>query len=701
LTTLFKVVKSYIWKNNIPLLTYFKRFKMSKQKPKKQVHASSTTKASYIQTSESKKDWLFLIPLVVTFLAFFPTFENDFVNWDDASNITENRWIQSLSLENLKGMFTNNILGNYNPLPILTFAIEKAIFGIGNLATVVHTNNLLLHLLCVYLVFRLSGEMGLKRWGAVFVALLFGIHPMRVESVAWATERKDVLFAAFYFAALLSYVKYLKSNSYSVLNKNMLICFGFFILSLFSKVQAVALPLSLLALDYYFRRPLKFNIILEKAHFFIGSLAIGLINITTLITVKSLEQASLNFSIFDRILMASHSFAVYIGKFVFPWQMIPVYTYPPKIPTYFYATALVFFISVVGAIWAHRKGWKTIVFGWLFFFFNFIFVSQIVSAGQGFLADRFTYIGYFGLFFLVISLSERIVIESYKYIKYAFAAYLALCFFMTWNQVKVWKNGETLWTHQIEQDPVATIGWQNRGTWLRDNQQSQKALSDFNTALTLNQKDAGLYNSRGKTLAEMGQFTPAIHDFTMAIHLKPNMLDALSNRGAAYGALNKIDSTLADLTAVLAIDSLDGNALLNRGMAYDVLGNVEASIKDFTKVIELEPLNTTAFLNRMQGYRKLNKLDLALSDCDSYLNLKKDNPDLWVDRALLKSRTGRCAEAIPDFNEAIALNGSNGAVFAERARCHFQTGNLPQAKADATKAMQFGGQQYVDPRWLK
>jgi protein O-mannosyl-transferase len=675
---------------------------MSKQKPTKQVNPSAATpKASTIDLKPDR-DWLFLLPLALTFFAFLPTFENGFVNWDDLSYITENRWIQALSFENIKGMFSNDVNANYNPLTIFTFAIEKALFGSDNLSTVIHADNLFLHLLCVFLVYRLSIAMGLQRWGAVFVALLFGIHPMRVESVAWATERKDVLFAAFYFAALLNYIKYIKSETYTFTNKYLLACLGFFILSLFSKVQAVSLPLSMLVLDYYFQRPLKLNVVLEKALFFLGSLAMGLANIYTLKAAKSLEIAdTVNFSFFERLIVACHSFTIYVAKCVFPWQMLPIYPYPPTIPVYFYATALLFIASVVGVLWAYRKGWVNIVFAWLFFFVNFIFVSQLVGAGQGFLADRFTYVGYFGFFFLAVKLSEKLTKKNKDYIKYGGIAYLLVCAFMTFNQVQVWKNGETLWTHQLEYIPQAVGGWQNRGVWFRDNKQPQQALSDFNTALKINQKDASLYNSRGKTLAEMGQYEAAVQDFSMALSLNPNLLDALGNRGAAYGALNKIDSLLIDLTAVLAIDSLNSDALLNRGMANDVLGKVDASIKDFTKVIELDPLSTYAFMNRMQGYRKLNQLDKAIEDCNSYLALKKDNADLWVDRALLKSRMGRCAEALPDFDQALTLNPSNGAVYAERAKCHFNTGNIPQGKADAQKAMQNGGQKFIDPKWLK
>ena len=680
---------------------------MSQLKPKKQVIQPNIPKSAGTQRSEKTatnttswldSTWIFLLPLIVTFLAFFPTFENGFVNWDDKENIIDNRWVQALTLENIKGIFTNDVIGNYNPLPILTFAIEKAIFGLDNLAVVIHTNNLLLHLLCVYLVFVLALEMGLKRSSAVLVALLFGIHPMRVESVAWATERKDVLFATFYFAALLNYVKYLKSANYTFLNKYLLISFGLFIMSLFSKVQAVSLPLSMLALDYYFRRPFKINLIVEKAHFFLGSLAMGLVNIYMLKNAQSLTGSVLNFSIFDRLIIAFHGFIVYVGKFIFPWQMVAIYPYPDKIPALFYATALLFIASVVGVWWAHRKGLVTVVFGWLFFFVNFIFVSQIVAAGQGFLADRFTYVAYFGFFFLIVGLSEGF--KNQNTVRLGFAAYLVLCFFMTYAQVQVWKDGEILWTHQIESEQTSVRGWQNRGIWRRDNGQLENALSDFNMALSM-QDDPTTFNSRGKALAEMGQFAPAVNDFTRAIKLKPDLLEAYANRGAAYGALNKMDSALIDFTTVLAKDSLQTNALLNRGMVYDVLGKIELSIQDFTKVIALDPLSKNAFLNRMQAYRKLNQFEKALADCDSYLNLKKDNPALWADRALIKRTMGKYAEALLDFNESIRLNPSNGAVYAERARCHFQMGNTALGRADAEKAMKLGGQQLVDPNWLK
>lgn len=130
-------------------------------------------------------------------LLFFPTFSNDFVNWDDGENIYDNADLVAFDWNSMPKIFTSNIMGGYNPLPIFTFAIERAFFGLN--PVVFHTNNLLLHLICVFLVFRIGLLMKLNQWHAAILALLFGIHPMRVESVAWATERKDVLFGAFLF----------------------------------------------------------------------------------------------------------------------------------------------------------------------------------------------------------------------------------------------------------------------------------------------------------------------------------------------------------------------------------------------------------------------------------------------------------------------------------------------------------------------
>ena len=141
-----------------------------------------------------------IFALLATAIVFIPSLMNDFVTWDDDVNILKNPNLQVFDWHSIKGIFTETVIGNYNPLAILSLAIEKAIFGLN--ATVIHINNLLLHLACVFFVYKISIQLKLSPIAAGVVAILFGIHPMRVESVAWVTERKDVLFGVFYFSAI-------------------------------------------------------------------------------------------------------------------------------------------------------------------------------------------------------------------------------------------------------------------------------------------------------------------------------------------------------------------------------------------------------------------------------------------------------------------------------------------------------------------
>ena len=696
---------------------------MAKQKPNKsstnpipsvsnaKKQPISQTKEA-VQTSSMLDGWLPIVAvLAITFIAFSQTFQSDFVNWDDDVNILDNKNLNGFSIQNIIKIFTSNIMGGYNPLPIFTFAIEKALVGKDSLSTIIHTDNLLLHLVNVFLVYRLVGLMGLSRWSALVVALLFGIHPMRVESVAWATERKDVLFGAFYFASLIQYAKYLKSDNYGFGNRHFLLAFVLFVFALFSKVQAVSLPLSMLAMDYYFKRPLNFKLLFEKAHFFLGSLAMGLATIILLKSEKTIDDTVLNYSFLEKIMVGFYTYMVYLGKCIYPWVMSPLYPFPKDITGVFYVTPLFFIVSAVGVWYAYRKGWTKLVFGWAFFIVNYIFVSQIVQAGQGYLADRFTYVPYFGFFVILAAFTEGALFKAtddseqatedsvdWK-MKLGVVAYAAILFFTTFNQVKIWKDGETLWTHTINFDSKIPTAYQNRALIYRDRKNYDKAIADLNMSLAV-KPSAASYNSRGKTYFDMNKTLEGLSDYNNAIRLDTTLVEAYANRGAAFGQLGKLDSAMLDLSKALSLDSIHVNALVNRGAALGVLGKKEEAIRDLSRVIELEPTHYNAMVNRSLTYREMGKFDLALADCDRYLAIKKDNPNVFIDRALLKKQLNRVQEAIPDFDEAIKLNSFNGAYYIERAQCYRLLGNRAQMQADVQTA-KARGVQNIDPLLLQ
>ena len=213
--------------------------------------------------------------LIVTFICFIPALSADFVNWDDDYNILKNENLKAFRWVDIQGIFTSHVIGNYNPLPIVMFAIEKAIFGLNPF--VFHLNNVVLHLACTAAVFLIFRRLKLDFLPVVVGALLFGIHPMRVESVAWITERKDVLFGIFSLLAILQYLKYHYSRH--KIKKYFYYALILSVFAMLSKIQAVAIPLSFLTIDYYMGRKLQLKLIIEKIPFFLLSLLIGLIGI--------------------------------------------------------------------------------------------------------------------------------------------------------------------------------------------------------------------------------------------------------------------------------------------------------------------------------------------------------------------------------------------------------------------------------------
>jgi protein O-mannosyl-transferase len=653
--------------------------------------------------------------LVLTVLAFSPTFQSEFVNWDDDLNIMKNKYLDGFTFANISHIFSTTVIGGYNPLSIFSFALEKAIVGEEHLSLAVHTNNLLLHLVNVFFVWRIVGAMGFNKWSAFGVALLFGIHPMRVESVAWATERKDVLFGAFYFAAIYQYIKYLKSDNYTLSNRHLLMAFGLFVLSLFSKIQAVSLPLSMLALDYYFKRPLTIKLLFEKAHFFLGSLAYGSLSVYLLKNAKTITDDNVLYSGFGRVIIGFHTYTVYLGKFILPWIMSPLYPYPDVLPVEYYLSSLLLVASIVGIVWAFRRGMTHLVFGWIFFFVNYIFVSQIVAAGQGFLADRFTYVAYFGFFVILAAYTEGVLFdhsdnklmgnlgktsllntsnEQSTAMKLGFMVYAIVCLFMTFQQTRVWNNGDTLWTKALEYDDRAATAWQNRGLYFREKKNFSKALEDLNAAIESSSKATQAYISRGKTYTDMGDAARALPDFSMAVQQKPTLAEAWANRGNAYGQLGKLDSALADINKALQIDSTLTSAYLGRGNVYGIQGRFEESIKDLTKAHELNPKDEDVLLNRSITYLDMKQIDKALLDADSYLLLKTDNPSMWFHRATLKTQLGKYTEALVDFNEAIKLNSLDGSFYHLRAKCQQKLGNLAAMRTDVQAARARGVQNF-------
>lgn len=633
-----------------------------KKSTKKTRPASRSTKKG-----ENPSHWLKLglVVLAITAACYLPTLGHDFVNWDDAVNITENPNLQhvgtgtpwSSSIADIFDLEKGAVIGNYNPLPILTFALEKSWNGGEWNPGLIHATNLILHLLTVFFVMQLLYAMGFGTWGVLTGGLLFGIHPMRVESVAWASERKDVLFAMFFFWALLYYVQWLKKGEKGIpRQRSYLIMILLALLSCLSKVQAVSLPLSMLALDYWFRRPMHFKLIWEKTPFWLLSLAFGLINIYTLQVQGSTDDSVLNFNFLDKLCIGAYSYCIYLYKLILPYPMSPLYSYSKTLPWTVYAAPVWFamlFFTIVRA-WKNEK--RVWVFGFLFFTVNILFVLQVFAAGQGFMADRFTYVAYFGLFAIIAyyfdTFSKK---ENSKGKIYAALGLITIVFGLwTIRQIRIWKDGETLWTHVINM---------------------KEANKEFSTLP---------YANRGKyRLQTSGNYQGALEDFTRAIELAPSKPEYLINSGKTYLKMatsaqdisqnrSLLEKAIRDYTDALSKQQITqgskSDALVGRGTAYGMAGMYEACIRDISEGVRLDPANKTAYANRSNAYLQTGQYEKALADYQAYLKIDPKDPKFWYECGMVQRSLNRNEAAIISLDNALQLNPKLGLAYLERAR---------------------------------
>lgn len=617
--------------------------------------------------------WPVVAAVMITFLCFTSALNNKFVNWDDDRNFYENPLVQHIDeknfWENTKTIFSTCVIGNYNPLPIWTFAIEKRIFGFEK-PYFWHLNNVLLHLICVFLAYRIALFLGIGWRGAFLTALLFGIHPMRVESVSWVTERKDVLFGAFYLAALLQYIKYKldqKSSRWIWMTL-------FFTLSLFSKIQAVSLPLSMMAVDYFMDKKWDIKSILNKIPFLLLSLAFGLYGIHTLKEFGSLAtvEDTTNFNFIQRLFVGAFSFTIYLIKLIFPFRMSPLYPYPNNFPWYFYPSMLIAPAVLYTLYVSYKKEYKTIFFGLAFFIVNIVFLLQILGAGQGYLADRFTYIAYLGFFIIAGYYLDNYLTENSDKINLVYSVggvYLFIFAFMTFQQNKIWENSATLWTHVLKYYKQTTLPYGNRANYYRDNKMYKEALADYNATIKMKDAQPQAYNSRARLY-----------------------FDIAKNRDTLLLALN-------DYNKAIQYDPKDGEFRVNRGATYARLGDIEKAIEDFNEGLKLKPDHAVGYLNRSIMHQNTGRIDLALQDIEQYLKLNPYNADLWYEKGRALRLLGKSQEAIEAYSEALKYKNNNtGLFYYERSRTYTELNKLNEAKADLQQAISFGFDK-IDPSY--
>jgi len=600
---------------------------MKKKVKKYKPQASPETKKQKTvpRVAHSNTNVAIFIILLLTFIAYIPSLRAGFVNWDDPDYVSNNPMIKDIS--NLQMILTRPIQGNYHPLTVLSLALNYSMSGFD--AWSYHLFNLLFHLFNCYLVFRLTMLLSRNNLIIAFTtSLLFGIHPMHVESVAWISERKDVLYGLFFLAGLISYTKFVDSGSKKQYGLTIL----FLVLSLLSKPAAVIFPVVLFCIDVLRSRNFNLKLLLEKIPFFILALAMGLLTFSAQKEKGALEAIQI-FDLSTRILMGFYGIMMYFIKLIIPVNLSPFYPFAPineVLPTPYYIAPL-FSIGLVALIFYSLKRNRVIAFGILFYLANLLLVAQFIPVGSAIIADRYSYLPYIGVFFIIGWLIDRYSNGNLSRSLYFNVPIALVMGILTFKQCGIWLNGGTLWDHAIKTQPSARA-YDNRGILYKEEKKYQQAIQSYNEALKINIADDEAYRLRAIVHFEMNQFDLALTDYRKALSIKPDNATALDNLGAIYGLRLQYDSALIYLNKALAMNPSYIPAYKNRALVNLELNRNEESIKDFKKYLEFSPNDPDVMNTIGTCYRNLRKYNEALAIIDQSIKIKPD-PRYYLNRA--------------------------------------------------------------------
>ncbi len=577
--------------------------------------------------------WLVAL-LGLTLLSFSSILDNDFVNWDDMRYIQENEVVHSFSAENLKKSFSGEVSDNYHPLTNLSQTLDWVLGG--GKAFPFHFTSLLFHLLNVVLVFLLIKRLGKAEWAALLVAAIFAVHPMHVESVAWAAERKDVLYAFFFLLSLLAYLRYVKESPNL---KYLALAFGFALLSFLSKPAAMPLPFVLLLLDYHQGRSLKeARVWLEKLPFLALAITFGLItvNIQAEDAIRSMDSIHW----VEQISFAAYGFVMYVYKFLIPFPLFHYYPYPSvdDIPFYFYLMPLIALLMVLASFWWGRKH-KDLILGFWFFAFMLSVTLQFVPIGSTIMADRYSYVPYIGLGIVLLWLIEQMGWAKEKKMavpRYVGIGVVLLWAALSWKQGNVWQDAESLWTNRIENGPrESAIPYSNRGEFYKRKGLNAKALRDFEKALSLNPNETGALRQRAKMQLDAGKTAEA----------------------------------LADYTRLLAIDDDDPNDWQNYAIILTKLKRSGEALDALENAVKKG--GNPAPLHMMKGNMAYlnNNFSEAAQAYQAYLAAESGQANLqvWNILAMAQLKAGQPAEALQTIEKAIGLAPQNGVFYQTKA----------------------------------
>jgi protein O-mannosyl-transferase len=645
---------------------------------------------------------------VIVWVAFGQALRHEFVGYDDQRYVVQNPWVTNgLTPGGIKWAFTHVHASNWHPLTTISHMLDCQLYGLQPWGH--HLTNILLHAAAAILLFlalrKLTGDL----WPSLLVATVFAVHPLRVESVAWVSERKDVLSGMFFMLTLWAYARYARGNGRPFWYLTVVV---FFALGLMCKPTLVTLPFVLLLLDYW---PLGRSqpsssrgdgitrnkwtwLVVEKLPLFVLSAASC---VATLLAQQDALDASLKPPLMERFGNALVSYVVYLGQMIWPARLAVLYPYPEgtlKVGQVILALLLLLSISATVFVW--RRKYPFLLTGWLWYLGMLVPMIGIVQVGSQVRADRYTYLPQIGLYILVAwGAMELFHLWRRSRVILAAAALLIITALITRShfQTSYWRDTETLWRHATATTSNNYIATTNLAQVLFESGRFDEAIAECQKALKIKPDLAAAHNNLGVALIRSKQggvaalrqksIDEAIGHYRAALQIKPDFIQARSNLGNALLQRGQVDEAITQFRKALEVDAEYAEAEFSLGKAFWQKREVNEAIAHYQKAVEISPDYAEARYSLGNAFVAEGKYNEAIANYEAAVRIRPDYFEAHYNLGCVLATVGNTSDALNELNEAVRINGNSPKAHCTLGSLLARMGHREEAAAHLTEAL--------------
>ena len=649
-------------------------------------------------SSRSRRHWLaWGIPVVIgllSALAFLPGLSGEFLDWDDRQNFLHNPHYRGLGASQLHWMLTTGLMGHWMPLTWLTLALDWTAWGMNPVGY--HLTSLLLHGVAATLFYLVARRLlaaarprdaeSTHTLGAALAALLFGLHPLRVESVVWITERRDVLSGVFFLGATLAYLGRWAPDGTPTpaARRRYLGALALFLAAVTSKSMTVTLPAVLLILDVYPLRRLGPGVgawlrgparamWVEKLPFFALSAAAAATAIAVGRAVGNLTPMD-RMGLVERVAISAYSLVFYLWKTVLPIGLSPMYELPDPLDpwrwTFLAAGAIVVGITAVTLrLWRRHPA---LAAGWAAYVIMALPVAGLFQNGFQIAADRYTYLPCLPWALLAGASLATLAGKSARAaraVPLAAGAALLLFLALSWQLTRAWQDTEAVWRRALAVGP-SSVAHGNLGLVLARGGDARGAIPHYEEAIRLRPTYAEAWSNLGLAQAQLGDLGGATASLQEAVRLKPGYAAAWSNLGMVRARRGQTDDAVAAYREALRIDPENADAHGNLGATLDAKGASDEALRHLREAVRLKPESAEAQSNLGIYFARRGDVASAQRSFEEALRLRPDSPEAHNNLGLALAQQGRLDVAAAHFREAVRLRP--GYADAQRNLAHAQ-----------------------------